>query len=100
MACVHMVPGLNLTQELRTAFADALPEQVLARLERVTRYDYGREGLYVEVGHPCTRVEPLPDTDHPDAAFQAGSLAVDNDTALYSQPREVDACLADHALLG
>ena len=46
MACVHMVPGLDLTQELRTAFADAEPEQVLARLERVTRYDYGREGLY------------------------------------------------------
>ena len=57
----HRVPGLDLTQELRTAFAAAVPEQVLARLERVTRYDYGREGLYVEVGHPCTRVGPLPD---------------------------------------
>ena len=100
MACVHMVPGLDLTQELRTVFVAAVPEQGLARLERVTRYDYGREGLYIKVGHPCTRVERLPDNDHPDAAFQAGSLAVDNDTALYSQPREVDACLADHTLLG
>ena len=88
----HMVSGLDLTQELRTAFADAVPEQVLARLERVTRYDYGREeGLYVEVGHPCTRVGPLPDTDHPDTAFQAGSLAVNSETASYSRPREVDA---------